>query len=501
MKVTAERIPASKVLLKIEIPPDEVQQAIEKTYRDLSQRIRVPGFRPGKAPRNLVERYLGGPEGVQREGVDRLIDDSFRRALRDTDTHPIGDPDINERPDFHPGEPLVYQATVPVAPTVELGDYQSIRLGPVAVEATPDQVNRFIDELREANAKWEPVDRGARDHDQVVIDVVGVAGTVPMIYGPSGETLLQTEGGREVFNVKDHEHVLDVQGAVEFAPGFDEELIGLMAGSEKRFGLTLPADFADASLANQSIVFTVKVHSVKERHLPDLDDEFAKAVGGGDTLDELREAVRQRLQARLDREARVMFENALIEAVVNRSTIEVPDVMIERQIDSQIEDLKADLARERLTWQDYLSSANTTDEQVRASLRDSAVASLKSYLSLREIARKEGIQVTPAEVTAEIEGTAAQFGRARNAVRERLSTRDQREKLESRIFFAKATARLAEIAQQPAPTPEATTNESQPAEATEGGSEPTAPAESVVTESSTSTTDEISGADATTETA
>jgi trigger factor len=477
VKVTAEKIPTSKVLLKIEIPPDEVERALEKTYRDLSQRIRVPGFRPGKAPRNLVERYLGGPESVQREGVDRLIDDSFRRALRDSDIHPIGDPDINERPDFHPGEPIFYEATVPVAPTVELGDYQSIRMQPILVQATPEQVNKFIDDLREANAAWEPVERGAQDHDQVVIDVHGVAGTVPTLYGPSGEALLQTEGGREVFNVKEHEHSLDVHGPVEFAPGFDEELIGLTAEREKRFGLTLPVDFSDASLANQSIVFNVKVHKVSEKHLPSIDDEFAKAVGGGNTVEELRESVRQRLQTRLEREARALYESALVEAVSNRSTIEIPDVLVERQIDGQIEDLKADVTRERLTWQDYLSATKSSEQQVRDGMRESATNTLRRYLILREVARREGIQVSTAEVNAEIEATAAQFGRARNAVRERLSTRDQRERIESRIFYSRAVERLAEIAQQPT-LAEAPASES--AVATESTESPAEPAEATV---------------------
>jgi trigger factor len=477
VKVTAEKIPASKVLLKIEIPPDEVEKAIEKTYRDLSQRIRVPGFRPGKAPRNLVERYLGGPESVQREGVDRLIDDSFRRALRDEDIHAIGDPDIAERPDFHPGEPIVYEATIPVAPTVELGDYQSIRMQPIAVEATPEQVNKFIDDLREANATWEPVERGAQDHDQVVIDVHGVAGTVPTLYGPSGEALLQTEGGKEVFNETAHEHSLDVQGPIEFAPGFDEELIGLTAGSEKRFGLTLPADFRDSSLANQSIVFRVKVHKVSEKHLPTIDDDFAKTVGGGETLEELRESVRQRLQARLEREARSLYEGALVEAVINRSTIEVPDVLVERQVDAQIEDLKADLSRERMTWQDYLAATKSTEAQVHEQMHEPATNTLRRYLILREVARREGIQVETSEVSAEIEATAAQFGRARNAVRERLSTRDQRERIQDRLFYGRALARLAEIAQQPPLDAEAATGEATGAPAEAVASESPAPVE------------------------
>src|ERR1035437_4512616 len=143
VKVTAERVPESKVLLRIEVPPEQVEQAIEKTFRDLSRRVKIPGFRPGKAPRSLIEKYLGGMESVQREGVDRAIDDSFREALRETDTRPIGDPDISERPEFHPGDPLVYEATVPVGPRVELGDYASIRLqSPPAVDVTADQVTR-----------------------------------------------------------------------------------------------------------------------------------------------------------------------------------------------------------------------------------------------------------------------------------------------------------------------------------------------------------------------
>ncbi len=451
MKVTAERIPESKVLLRIEVPPDEVEEAIEKTYRDLSRRMRIPGFRPGKAPRSLVERYLGGPEIVQREGIDRLIDDSYRRALRDTDTHPIGEPDLSERPEFHPGEPLVFEATVPVAPRVELGDYRSLRMQPVAVEVTPEQVNRFLDDLREANAEWVVVERGARDGDQVLLDVLGVAGTIPTLYGPHGETLLRTEGGREVYNVTEHLHQINLQGPAEFAPGFDEELIGLTAGSTKQFGLTLPVDFPDASLANQSIVFEVKVRQVKEKHLPEVDDAFAQKVGGGSTVAELRETIRSRLQASLEREARSLYENALVEAVVGRSTVEVPEVMVERQIDAQIEDLKTDLARERIVWQDYLERTRTTDQKVREEMREPALRTIRGYLVLREVARREGIQVTPAEVSAEIDRVAGQFGRARQVVRERLSTRDQRERIEFRLFYEKAIRRLAEIAQQPAP--------------------------------------------------
>jgi trigger factor len=469
VKVTAERIPESKVLLRIEIPPDQVEKAIEKTYRDLSQRVRVPGFRPGRAPRPIVERYLGGADIVQKEGIDRLIDDSYRQALRETDTRPVGDPDLAERPEFHPGEPLVIEATVPVSPRVELGDYQSIRMQPVAVEATYEMVNRFVDDLLEANATLDTVDRPARDHDVVTIDVVGTAGTVPTLYGPTGEALLQSAGGQEVYNVKGHEHSLNVEaaGPVEFAAGFDEEVIGMTAGSEKRFGLTLPADYPDAALANQSVVFDVKVHDVKEKHLPALDDAFAQKVGGGNTVEELRESVRQRIQNRLEREARSLYENSLVEAAVSRSTIEIPDVMVEEQIDLQIEDLKSDLAAQKISWQDYLKLSTTTDEQVRADMRDSAIRTLRGYLALREIARREGIQVTPADVSAEIDATAEQFGQARAVVRERLSTREQRNRIESRLFFSRAIQRLSEIAQQPSPPSEA-------AEASEGA-EATAP--------------------------
>lgn len=450
MKVTAEKIPQSKVLLRIEIPPEQVQEAIEKTYRDVSRRIRVPGFRPGKAPRSLVERYVGGPQTIQEEGVERLIDDSFRKALRESDVHPIGEADVSERPEYHPGEPLVIEAAVPVAPTVELGDYESVRMQQVAVEATPEQVNRFIDDLLEANAEWTPVERGAQEGDHVVIDVQGTVGTVPTLFGPGGETLLHTAGGREVFSDKDQEHLVDTKGPPEYAPGFDEEIMGLTAGSEKTFGLTLPVEFPDPDLANQSIVFTVKVHDVKEKHLPELNDEFAKTVGGGETVEELREKVRERIQSRLEYEARLAYEDALVEAVVNRSTVEMPDVLVERQIDGQLEDLKADLAREKVGWQDYLLEAHKTEQQIRDDMRESAQRRLRNSLVLREVARRENIEVKPEDVTADIEATAAQFGAASNIIRDRLNTHDQREQIEMRMVYRKTVERLTEIAKQPA---------------------------------------------------
>jgi trigger factor len=497
VKVTAEKIPESRVLLRIEIPPEQVSDAIEKTYRDLGRRIRIPGFRPGKAPRALVERYVGGAETVQQEGIDRLIDESYRKALRDTDTHPIAEPDLSERPEFHPGEPLVIQATVAVAPTVELGDYQTIRMPAVQVEPTWEQVNSLVDEIRESNAEWTPVQRGIQKGDHAVIDVLGVAGTVPTLFGPTGEALLQTEGGKEVYNVKEHEHEVNPEGPVEFAPGFDEELIGLIGGSEKRFGLTLPADFREADLANKSIIFTVKVHEVKEKHLPAIDDEFAKRVGGGDTVEQLREAVRQQLQDRMQREARMAHEDALVEAVVSRSQIAIPEVMIERQIDSEIDDLKSDLQREKIGWQEYLASRQRSEGALRADYREPAIRTLRSYLVLREIARREGIEVRPEEVQEQIDQTAAQFGRASSIIRERLSTREQRERIESRIFYRKTVQRLAEIAQQEASEGASAAAGAAASETTASTEEPAAestPAETAVapeaTESLAPTTEE-----------
>ncbi|HLH75114.1 MAG TPA: trigger factor, partial [Chloroflexota bacterium] len=356
-----------------------------------------------------------------------------------------------ERPEFHPGEPLVIEASIPVTPTVELGDYHSIRLQPVAVEATPRQVNEFIDSLIESHAEWLPVQRGIQNGDRVVIDVEGVVGTVPTLFGPGGEALLRTPGGREVYNVKNHEHLVNIQNPPEFAPGFDEELIGLLPGSEKTFGLTLPVDFPDAELANQSIVFTVKVHEVKEKHLPELNDEFAKKVQGGDTVEELRENVRREIQNRLETEARALYEDALVDAVVSRSTIDLPDVMVQRQIDSLIEDLKADLARQRVSWSDYLQARRKTEEQIREDMRAPAEKTVKSYLVMREIAKRENLQVEPEEVNAAINLTASQFGSARNIIRERLSTRDQRDRIEGRLFYRKVIDFLDQIAQQPAP--------------------------------------------------
>jgi trigger factor len=450
VKVTAERVPESKVLLRIEVPPEQVEQAIEKTFRDLSRRVKIPGFRPGKAPRSLIEKYLGGMESVQREGVDRAIDDSFREALRETDTRPIGDPDISERPEFHPGEPLVYEATVPVGPRVELGDYASVRLQrPPAVDVTADQVTRFIDELRASNATVTPVDRGAQDGDRVTIDVLGVVDATPTLFGPSGETILLTEGGREVFNVKAHDHGIDVQGPIEFAPGFDEELIGMTADSEKRFGLTLPLDYADPELAKKSIIFTVKMYDVRERHLAELDNDLATTLAGVSTVEELRFLIQLQLKSRLEREARTSYENSVLDAVVSRSTIEVPEAMVEGQIDGTIAELKADLTRAKLLWQDYLDRSQTTEAKIRAEMREPSLKTLRGFLVMREIARSEHIHVTPSEINSEIDRAAAIFGRASKVVRERLATRDERDKIESRLANAKIIARLVEIAEQP----------------------------------------------------
>ncbi|MGH3026426.1 MAG: hypothetical protein ACRDLR_08275 [Gaiellaceae bacterium] len=218
---------------------------------------------------------------------------------------------------------------------------------------------------------------------------------------------------------------------------------------------------------------------MKEKHLPELNDEFAKTVAGGETLGELRDNARQRIQSRMEYEARLAFENSLVEAVVERSTIEVPDVMVERQIDSRIEDLKADFARQKVDWQDYLAQAHQTEAQVRDEMREGALRGLRDSLVLREVAQRENIVVEPEEVTADIDATAAQFGAASNIIRDRLNTRDQREQIEGRLLYRKTVARLAEFAAQPAEPETPTESEGT---ATETNEASTSPSESTAPE-------------------
>jgi trigger factor len=280
VKVNAQPIESSQVVLEIEVDPPRMERAVDQAYRRLAGRMKVPGFRPGKAPRPLVERMVGR-ETLVEDAIEHLVAEVYREAVGEAGLHPI------EQAAFQivDTEPLRIKATVPVRPEVRLGDYRSLRRELEVAPVTEEQVQAVIEQLRESNATWVPVERAVQLEDRIAMDVHGTAGETPVSDRQDIEYVVRGDDGRPI-------------------PGFAEQLVGLQAGEEKRFTLRVPEDFEDPELRGKDVDFRVQVHWVKEKQLPPLDDAFASLVGTFATLDELRAQVQSELQARAEERAR-----------------------------------------------------------------------------------------------------------------------------------------------------------------------------------------------------
>jgi trigger factor len=446
VKVTSERLPDAQVVLNIEVEPEQIARAEQRAYQSLVNRVNVPGFRRGKAPRYLVERMIGGPEALRQEGIERLIPEVYREAIEQEKIEPIDQPEL----DVVSTEPLVVKAIVPVEPTVGLGDYKTIRVPKVPVEVPYERINETIERLREQRTEWLPVERPARPGDRLTADVVGTIGAAPTLYDASGQPLLSSEGRESLIDSKNVEVEVDLESSSP-VPGFHKELVGLAAGAERRFMLSLPDDWPTEAQRGQTVLFQVSAHEVKEPKVPALDDEFAKSVGEYETLDALREDVRERLRQQLEHEADHVYQDQVIKAAVEQSTFEMAPALIRREADRLVRNFEQNLARQRLSLDQYLKLTNKGEGELRDEMRPQAEANLKSYLVLREIAKGEGIEVTPEEVEAEIERVTGMMESDEDRARARQYLEAQRERgdIQSSLWERKVTRFLTDLAAQP----------------------------------------------------
>ena len=404
LKVTAERLPESQVELNVEVEAEAVARAMDRAYRRLVNRINVPGFRRGKAPRQIVERMVGR-ETLWQEGVEDLVPSVYKKAVEEAQIQPIDEPQI----DIVQQEPLVLKFIVPVRPTVELADYRRIRIPKVEVGVTDAEVAAALEQLREQHAEWAVVHRPAEPGDMVRVDVEGWVGAAPLLYSVTGETLVRSAEAETFFDKKDIKIWVSPENRFP-VPGFAEQLAGAVAGQAKEFTLTLPADFHQPEYANRSAAFRVTVHDVEERRLPPLDDEFAKKAGGFESFEALRDDVRKNLQERLELEAARQLEDTVVRTVVDESKVELPPSIVAQEVDRLVERLTDRLKVENMSLDQYLKAINKTEAQLRDELRDDAVRNLKTTLVLDAVADTEGIEVSESEIQGEIDRMSEVLG-------------------------------------------------------------------------------------------
>ncbi len=394
MKVTSTPAPESTVVLEVELPADRLQRSIDDAVRHLARRTRVPGFRPGKAPRVMLERALGvrrseagGPDPVYEDAKEHLFEGSVLEAIQDQKLDPMSIP-APDWLEFTEGTGARYRVALPVRPEVKLGAYAGYPFG-ISIEEIDDaKVEQVVEQLRDQAASLVPVeDREARKTDYAVIGFEGRRDGVPF------------EGGTA-------ERLPLVIGAERMIPGFEDELVGMREDEEKTFPIRFPDDYPDEALAGQEAEFTVRLRELREKRLPPLDDEFARSTGAYADLDELRKVIKRRLAANARDRARHEFSDRIIEFAVANATVDVPRLLVDREVEVMLDELRVRLAEQGIAEADYLRVTEKDIATLEREYREPAMKRVKTLLVLSAVADAEGIEVGP-------EAVAAEIGRAR----------------------------------------------------------------------------------------
>ncbi|HXW06657.1 MAG TPA: trigger factor [Vicinamibacterales bacterium] len=390
--------------LVVEIPSTVVDAEIDKVARDYSRAARIPGFRPGKVPAKLVRQRFR--DQILHDVAHGLIPRAVDEALRERGVEPVNTPDIRDVM-VEEGQPLKFTATFETVPPIEPGDYASLMLRRRAVAVSDEAVQDGLQRLRDRSARYEPVEgRGVEKGDSVLMDLKRTAPGQPG--DESGDP-----GGTTTDR---HENVTVDIGAAANPPGFDEQLLGLQAGSTKEFDVHYPAGYTIAELAGTTVQYDIHVKAVRKRIVPELDDEFAKDVGEFDSLDALRGRVRADLEGEATHEADRELRSDLLRQLASRVTFDVPASLLDREIDRRVEEFVRRLIEQQI---DPMRT-NINWEEFRERQKEAAAESVRSALVLDEIARREHIGVSEEEIEAEVARYAERTGRTPAAVRARL---------------------------------------------------------------------------------
>jgi trigger factor len=383
VKVSKDKIENSQAFLTVEMEPAEVEDSLEEAYRRLVKKTNVPGFRKGNAPRVMLERHIGR-ESLLEDALNALIPRAYEDALKEQEIEAFARPDI----EITQTEPLIFKATVPLPPTVKLGDYASLRLKPEPAASTKGEADSVIDRLRHQQASWEPVEREVGFGDLAVFDVESTAGEKPFI----------NQKGAQYQVIKDYPAPL---------PGFAEQLVGMKRDGAKEFSLQVPADYPDKELAGKEAHFKVTLSEVKQELLPELDDEFARGIDPKfETLKSLRREVASNLKLRAEERARLDFEERVIEAVVSLAEVEFPPFLVEVEAGRLLDQRLRHWRESGRGLEDYLASINKTEAELMEELRPPATQRVVRSLVLDEVAQEEKTKASDAEIASEIEDMA-----------------------------------------------------------------------------------------------
>ena len=390
MNVTVERV-GNDATLKITLPAEEVNKGFKKAVAKIAGQVNIPGFRKGKAPRNIIEMHYG-KEAVKQEAFELVANQCYTEALEQEKLIPVSDPKVEDSV-FEENKDMELTMKVTLKPEVKLGDYKELHVEKEAVEVTDEAVEEQVQGLRSRHAKMVEAEEGAviEKGDFAIIDF---AGTV------DGEPFSGGEGKGYPLEV----------GSNSFIPGFEDQLVGLKKGDSTDVDVTFPKEYFVKELAGKQAIFKVNVQDVKRKELPELTDEYVAANSDCKTVEELRASYKERMQKAAENNAQIAYEKALIDLAVANAEFEVPEIMIEDRVTQMIDEMRMSLEARKLTLEQYMQYSGIDMKQLRERQHDAAVENVKTDLVLDAIAKAENIQVSMEDVDSELSAIASQHG-------------------------------------------------------------------------------------------
>ncbi len=435
MTANVTKLEENKVRLDVEVPPEAVRKGVEAKVRELGRQVRVPGFRPGKAPRRVIENRLGR-DYIYMEALQEQLPTWYSQAVVETDLRPIDQPEIHFDESLDEQEGFKFSATVEVRPRAKLGEYKGIEVPKREIGISEEEVDARLEELRAQFATLAAVeDRPVQEGDFVVLDFKGER----MAGGP-------LEGAEA------EDYMLEV-GRGELLADFEQSLVEMNAGERKQFGVTFPPDYEEESLRGQAVLFRVHLKEIKERDLPPLDDEFAKEASEFETLEELRGAVREQLEAAVEQRVSAEFRGRVLDAVAENAEVAVPEVMAHEKAHEMVESFERSIRAQGMEPEQYYQLAGSNHADFEERVRPDAEDTVRKELVLDAVAVAEGIEAGEEEVMHEIGHLAEDSDRSPEEIAATLRANGTYALLEEEIARHKALDFLAENA-VPVPMPE-----------------------------------------------
>ena len=395
---------ANEVKLEITIEAEKFDNAIKKVYFQNAKYFNIPGFRKGKAPQNIVEKYYG-KEIFYEDAFNEVVPAEYEKALEENKIDAVSKPEIDVIT-MEKGQDLVFTAVVQTKPEAKLKKYKGIEIEKIEYNVKDSDIENELKDMQDKNSRLVTVEnRAAQKDDTAVIDFEGFVDGVPF------------DGGKgENYNL--------VLGSHSFIEGFEDQVIGMNVGEEKEINVTFPEEYFSKNLAGKPAIFKVKLNELKKKELPELDDEFAKDVSEYDTLKELKQSIKEKLEKQFKDREKYEKEDAAVRELVNELEVDIPSGMIEMEVENMMRDMEQRMSYQGLKMEQYLKMMNKTEEQFKKEYEPQALDAIKSRLAIEVVIKSEKIEATDEEINAKIEEMASNYGKEPKELQENANIRD-----------------------------------------------------------------------------